>query len=755
MRVAIVLLLAAAEIAAQPAALPFGAGALGAPAYPQELQGRLAAAWRNRPDGYQPRTRHLTDDGLPRYTNRLLLESSPYLLQHAHNPVDWRPWGDEAFEAARALGRPVLLSIGYSTCHWCHVMEEESFEDEEIARFLNENYIAIKVDREQRPDIDAVYMAAVQAIGGQGGWPMTIWLGPDRRPFYAATYLPPRDGDRGVRAGFLTVLRKMHEVYRDQPELVTNNAAAVAERVEALLGAVSAGERAGESALAAAAAEYQQRFDREQGGLQGDQKFPSDLPVRWLLEEYAATGDGALLEMASATLTAMARGGLRDHVHGGFHRYTTDPRWRVPHFEKMLYDNALLALAYIEGWRATGAPEYERTVRDILRFVSTEMTAPGGGFYSATDADSIRPETGEREEGAYFTWTKAEIVAALGERDAPLAFAIWDVTAEGDLDGANVLRRETPVAEIASRFEMTEDAVEAKRDQFVQELRQAASSRPKPLRDEKILAAWNGFMIAAYAEAAFAFDEPAYATAARRAAHFVLDEMRVDGRLQRSFFRGALSGEGYLDDYAAMIAGLLSLYEATGEIEWLEEAIALNQVLDEHFRHPAGGYYLTAVDHEELIVRQQPGWDGAEPSGNSVQAMNLLRLHELTSDDRYRVAADRLLAQFSGTLERRPTDLAEMLRALRWRLSKPKQAVFVAPSREEARRLALEMRALHSPHRVIVTAAESEIEGLGEIIPLLAGKRAIGGRATAYICEERVCKLPTSDPAQLRELLAK
>lgn len=755
MRVAIALLLVAAELAAQSPAPRFHAGAAGAPDYPPELQSRLAAAWAGRPDGYDPRTRHLTDAGLPRFTNRLLLESSPYLLQHAHNPVDWRPWGDEAFDEARELGRPVLLSIGYSTCHWCHVMEEESFEDEEIARFLNENYIAIKVDREQRPDVDAVYMAAVQAIGGQGGWPMTIWLSPDRRPFYAATYLPPRDGDRGVRAGFLTVLRKMHEVYRDRPKLVVNNAAVVAERVEALLAADAAGERAGESALEAAVEEYRRRFDRENGGVEGAQKFPSDLPIRWLLEQYAATGDETLREMAAATLTAMARGGLRDHVHGGFHRYTTDPRWRVPHFEKMLYDNALLVLAFVEGWRATGDPEYERTVRETLRFVSEEMTATDGGFFSATDADSIRPETGAREEGAYFTWTRAEVQAALGERDAPLAFALWGITDEGDLDGANVLRREASLAAIAARFEMPEAAVEAKRDELVRKLRQGASSRPKPLRDEKILAAWNGWMIAAYAEAAFAFDQPDYATAARRAARFVLTEMRVDGRLQRSYFRGAVSGDGYVDDYAAMISGLLSLYEATGEVEWLEEAIALDEVLDEHFAHPNGGYYLTAADHEELIVRQQPAWDGAEPSGNSVQAMNLVRLHELTSDDRYRAAADAVLAQFSKTLERSPTDLAEMLRALRWRLAKPKQAVFVAASREQARGLALQMRAVHAPHRVVVMAAESEIERLSELIPLLEGKRAIGGRATAYVCEDRVCKLPTSDPAQLRELLAK
>ena len=582
---------------------------------------------------------------------------------------------------------------------------------------------------------------------------MTVWLTPNRQPFFGGTYYPPRDGDRGVRTGFLTLLRRMREIYAEQPETVANNSALISERVAVLLTQPSAGDDPSGSALSAAAAEHRRRFDPANGGVQGAPKFPSGLPVRLLLDEHYATKDEAHLMMARTTLTAMASGGIRDHLNGGFHRYTTDAAWRVPHFEKMLYDNALLACAYIEGRRATGDEGYEEAARDILRFARDEMTAPGGGFYSAIDADSLNPRTGEREEGFYYTWTPAELAQALGVSDAAIASAVWSVSEEGEVDGRGVLSRTRPLAEIAEQFEIPEAALRARLGVWRAKLRSARSSRPKPQRDEKIIAGWNGLMIAAFAEAAIAFDEPGLAQAARRAARFLLDEMRVDGRLRRSSFNGALSGEAYLDDYAALISGLISLYEVTGETEWLNEAIALDGVLSERFAHPAGGYYLTADDHEEVLVRQQPAYDGAEPSGNSVHAMNLLRLHELTTDDGYRARADKLLARFSATLETSPAGLSEMLRALRWRLSKPKQALFVAESLEDARRLASEIRSVHAPHRVVAIAAEADIERISRTIPLFAGKRAIAGRPTAYICEERVCKLPTSDPVKIRELL--
>ena len=746
------LLLLAAGASPQQSEPVFEAGP-GAEIYSQELQRELAAAWSKLAQDYKPRTRHLRKDGLPEYSNRLLLESSPYLLQHAHNPVDWRPWGDEAFEAARRLGRPVLLSIGYSTCHWCHVMEEESFEDPEIAELINERYIAVKVDREQRPDVDGVYLAAVESITGRGGWPLTVWLTPDRDPFYGGTYFPPRDGDRGARTGFLTLLGRMSEIYHEQPETVTHNSALVAERVGSLLSARPGdSDLPEESLLESAVAEYAQRFDHEHGGVEGAPKFPSGLPARFLLER-AAGGDEAALPMALETLRAMAAGGIHDPVHGGFHRYTVDAAWRVPHFEKMLYDNALLVPAYIEGWRATGDPKFEAAARDILRFLSDEMTAPGGGFYSATDADSLDPATGNREEGFYFTWTAAELEAALGP-DAALAAAVWSVSPEGDLDGRNILRRDEPLAEIAEAFDISVEALEAKIPALAAKLRAARADRPKPLRDDKILAGWNGLAIAAFAEASFAFNEPAYADAARRAAGFLLTEMRGGGRLARSWFDGETSGEAYLDDYAAVIGGLISLYESTGEVEWLREAIGLDRVLDERFAHPGGGYYLTADDHEKLLVRPQPAYDGAEPSGNSLQAMNLLRLLELTGDDRYRARADSLFAHFTPTLEQSPDALSEMLRAAGRRLATPKQTLFVAETTEEARRLASEIRSVHAPYRVVAFAAERDISKLSKVVPLLEGKRAIGGRATAYVCVERICKLPTSDPAQARKLLA-
>ncbi|MDA0206721.1 MAG: thioredoxin domain-containing protein [Acidobacteria bacterium] len=749
MRIALIALLSVGVGWAQQAS-----SSLGAEPYSDSLAQQLATARGKRPADYVPRTRHRNDDGTPKFTNRLFLESSPYLLQHAHNPVDWHPWGDEAFDKARELGRPALLSVGYATCHWCHVMEEESFEDEEIARFINENYVAIKVDREQRPDVDGVYMAAVQVTtGGAGGWPMTAWLSPDRRPFYAGSYFPARDGDRGVTTGFLTLLNKLLGIYKEQPEIITTNSAVIAERIGLLLSPRPSDVEPAEAALTSAMAEYKRRFDAENGGLRGGPKFPSSLPIRLLLEEHKATQDAELLSMASSTLTAMAASGIRDHVGGGFHRYAVDYRWRVPHFEKMLYDNALLTSAYIEGWRATGDAAFAAVAREVLAYVSREMTSPQGAFYSATDADSLDAATGAREEGLYFSWTPHELQDALGADDAAIAEALWSVDDEAELEGRNVLRRERPLSEIATQFELTEADLAGKVKAIQQRLLAARASRPAPLRDDKILTAWNGLMISAYAQAAFAFDEPGYADAAGQAARFILDRMRIDGRLQRSSLAGIASGEGYLDDYAFLIAGLIDLYEATGEIDWLQQGIALSGVLDSHFANPAGGYYLTADDHEGLIVRQQPAYDSAEPSGNSVQVMNLLRLHEFTTDDAYRVRAERCFSAFAGALESSPTALGEMLRALRWRLSKPKQILFVAKTRVEAQQLASAIRATYVPQRIIAVAAESEIPALSATIPLLEDKLAIGGRPTAYVCEERVCKLPAFDPETLVRLL--
>jgi len=678
----------------------------------------------------KPRTRHLNPDGTPKFTNRLARESSPYLQQHAHNPVDWFPWGAEAFERARKLNRPVLLSVGYSTCHWCHVMEEESYEDLEIARYLNDHYVAIKVDREERPDIDAIYMTAVRALTGGGGWPMNVWLTPDRKPFYGGTYFPPRDGDRGVTTGFLTLLRKLREIYRDEPGRVTESSVYITERIQQHLAPKAGAGLPEAKVLREAARLAQSHFDAVHGGAQGAPKFPSSLPHRFLLRYHRRAGDAEALRMAALTLEKMAQGGMYDHVGGGFHRYSTDERWLVPHFEKMLYDNALLVVDYLETFQATGRAGFARVARDILRYLERDMSSREGGFYSATDADSLTPK-GVREEGWFFTWTPAEIEAALGKERAKAVIAHYAVTAAGNYEGRNILHAPALLAE-----------------PLREALYAARGKRPAPLRDEKILTAWNGLAISAFARAALAFGEPAYAARAERAAGFLLAKLRRDGRLLRSFKDGQARHNAYLDDYAFLIAGLLDLYEATGNLRWLEEALALDGVLEKRYEDPlAGGFFLTSDDHERLLAREKPAYDGAEPSGNSAAILNLLRMHELTTQDRYRQRAERGLRAFSHSLASAPGSLGHMLLALDFQLDTPKEIVIVTPNaRQEAEPLLARLRGAFAPNRVLVVVSHADLPAQSKLVPLLEGKVAQRGKTTAYVCERRVCELPTSDP---------
>ena len=482
-----------------------------------------------------PRTRHLRDDGSPRYINRLFLESSPYLRQHAHNPLNWYPWGDEAFELARALGRPVLLSIGYSTCHWCHVMEEESFDDEEIARYLNEHYVVIKVDREVRPDLDAIYMSAVQLfLQGGGGWPMTVWLTPDGEPFSGATYLPARDGDRGATVGFLTIAQRLREAYDEQPDQITAVSAEVTARIRDLL---APGDRwdglPTAQSLHANVAYYRAGFDETHGGLDGQRKFPSSLSVRMLLRYHRRTGDVQSLAMATRTLEAMAAGGIHDQVGGGFHRYSTDPAWLVPHFEKMLYDNALLVPAYLEAYQVTGRDDFAEVARNILRYVARDMTAPEGAFYSATDADSPGPD-GEREEGLFFTWTSDEIAAVLDAEPARAVVAYFGVTDAGNFEGRTILHTPRPVPDVAAELGLSETSLRRMVGVAREQLYAARATRPAPLRDDKILTAWNGLMISALAQASLVLDEPVYAERAARAADYLLRTLRRGDGLLRA-----------------------------------------------------------------------------------------------------------------------------------------------------------------------------------------------------------------------------
>jgi uncharacterized protein YyaL (SSP411 family) len=738
------------SVARTPEALP------AAPTFPQALRQRLAEALDARGADYAPRTRYLRADGSPLYTNRLLLESSPYLQQHAHNPVNWYPWGDEAFDAARELGRPVLVSIGYSTCHWCHVMEEESFDNREIAELINAKFIAIKVDREARPDVDGIYMSAVQAMGQDGGWPLNVWLTPDRLPFYGGTYFPPIDAHG--RPGFRRVLELIATRYAEDPEQITAGAEKLASALAQSLGGTASGDAAlpSEDVLKNAARGYAARFDAQWGGLQQPVKFPSSLSIRFLLRYQLRSGDARALEMATLTLEKMASGGIRDHVGGGFHRYATDPRWLVPHFEKMLYDNALLAVTYLEAWQRTGREDFARVAREILDYVRREMTAPAGGFYSATDADSIGPD-GEAGEGFFFTWTPAEVEALLEPQTAAIANAWFGIAAPGNFEGRSVLHTWASPEEVAARFELEPAALHERLASAREQLYAARARRTPPLLDDKILAEWNGLMVSAFARAGLAFAEPEYVDAALRAASFALDEMRVEGELRRVHHGSRAAGPAFAEDYACLIQGLIDLYEAAPDPRWLREAVALQRVLDAQYADESGGYYRTAAGHETLIAREKPGQDGATPSANSVAALNLLRLAALTGDTDYAERAARLFAAFRNVLERFPVALGEMLLALDFALDTPKEVLLVRPEAGgDAAPLLDVLRGSFLPNRIVSMVTEGEeLETHAQLIPLLGGKRAREGLVTAYVCEDRVCAAPTSDPSVFAEQLGK
>lgn len=718
----------------------------GAPPFPPELRARIEAALAARGPDYRPHTRHLRSDGSPRYTNRLILESSPYLLQHAHNPVDWYPWGEEAFARARAEGKPVLLSIGYSTCHWCHVMEEESFEDEQIARYLNEHYVAIKVDREQRPDVDALYMVAVQAISGSGGWPMTVWLTADRKPFYGGTYFPPRDGDRGMRLGFLTLLERLYEVYRQEPDRVASASAEIAGRVaRALAPAPGSVVGDGPAIIRRAAEHFRDEFDRVNGGFGTAPKFPRSVSLDFLLRFYRRTGGREAVEMVNRTLAAMAAGGIHDHIGGGFHRYATDAGWLVPHFEKMLYDNALLATSYLEAYQVTGREDFAAAVRDILGYLEREMSAPGGGFYSATDADS------EGEEGKFYVWSRQEVTAVLGAQRAGWFCDYYGVSAGGNFAGGKSVLHVARGLETVARDHGLEPAeLRAALAEARSELYAARLRRVPPFKDTKILVSWNGLAISAFARAASVLGERSYAARAVAAAEFVLDHMQAGGgRLHRSYFGGKATGTAYLDDYAFFAAGLLDLYEATFDARWLREAIALGRILEEHFWDAqGGGYFVTPDDGEQLFAREKPGYDGAEPSGNSVAIANLLRLAELTGEDRYRAMADKALGAFAELLRRSPAAAPRMLSALDFRLDSPKEIVIVKPdAHSSAEPMLSRLARTFLPNRVLVVVTQGEDQAAqARLVPLVAGKVPLEGKTTAYVCEHGACELPTTDP---------
>ena len=702
-----------------------------------------------RGENYKPRTKHILSDGWAKYTNRLFLESSPYLLQHAHNPVNWYPWGDEAFETAKKLNRPVLLSVGYSTCHWCHVMEEESFEDEEIARYLNKNYIAIKVDREERPDIDAIYMSAVQALTGRGGWPMTVWLTPDRKPFYGGTYFPARDGDRGAGIGFLTLLKKVNEGYHTKQDIVVESSQQLTNAIQKMLSSETGDQLPVEDVLHKAINYYRDRFDPVYGGIKGNPKFPSSFPVRMLFRYYRRTGDNEILKIAKLTLDNMAAGGIYDHVGGGFHRYSTDEQWLVPHFEKMLYDNALLIMSYLEGYQITGDENLRQIAIDILRYVKRDMTSPDGAFYSATDADSLNQED-HLEEGYFFTWTPEELEEVLSKDQDRIVKEYYSVGFTPDFEGRHILNTIESTNDFSDRLKMSGEKLAGIIDESKEILCQARSHRPPPLRDEKVLTAWNGLMISAHARAGLILGESKYIDRAVKAAQFVLKNLYIKNRLFRSYKDNTARHNAYLDDYAFLIASLLDLYEATYDTTWLEKAMALDGVLEKYYEDKRiGGFFMTSNDHEDLIAREKPAYDGALPSGNSIAVLNLLRLGEFTNIDSYKKRAEKALMSFLGTLNSNPVALSEMLLAVDFFLDSPKEIIVVTPEGEKGKAdpFLFEFRKQFLPNRILAVISEGkDLQYHAKVIPLVKGKIAQDKKVTAYVCEEGTCKLPTSDP---------
>jgi uncharacterized protein YyaL (SSP411 family) len=733
-----------------PEALP------GAEPFPPDLRGRLARTLAAEGAGYVPRTQHVTAAGAPLYSNRLLLETSPYLRQHAHNPVDWRPWGEEAFAAARRLDRPLFVSIGYSTCHWCHVMEERCFDVPEIAAILNAHFVAVKVDREERPDVDAIYMAALHEMNGRGGWPLNVFLTPDGKPFYGGTYFPPEDS--GGRPGFPTVLRTIHARWVEERPRIHEAADSLAEAVSAELGGAPAlaSRVVDASVLRRARGYYGQAADPTWGGVGRVTKFPSSLPIRFLLRYHRRTGDREALDLALLTLEKMAAGGIRDHLGGGFHRYSVDRRWLVPHFEKMLYDNALLVQAYVEAWQLSGREDFAAIARQVLTFVEREMTSPEGGFYSALDADSTNL-AGELEEGFFYTWTPAELERVLGADEAAAAGRWYGVSAGGQVEGRSVLHTWSEPSAVAGLLGTTPEALAARIDAARPLLLEARETRSRPLRDDKIIAGWNGLMIGAYARAGLALDEPDYVAAAARAARFVRKAMHSELGLARIHKDGVSAGRGFLEDYAFLVSGLLDLYEADSDPEWLAEALVLQSDLDRGFSSgEAGAYYRTGRDHERLLARETPARDGAIPSGNSVAALNLQRLYQFTLDPRHLERAGRLFSALHAELVRNPAQLSELLLAVDYHLDTPKEVVLVADAPgDELERMLAPLRSAFLPNRalVILPAAEGR-EKRSASVPWLRGKVAVEGRVTAYVCEDQVCELPTSDPAVLAAQLA-
>ncbi len=691
------------------------------------------------------------DGGEHRHTNRLANETSPYLLQHAHNPVDWSPWGPDALARSKLLDRPIFLSIGYAACHWCHVMERESFEDEETARVLNERFIPIKVDREERPDLDQVYMSAVQSMTGAGGWPMSVFLTPEGRPFYGGTYFP--DAPRHGLPSFRQVLAGIDQAWREQrAELEGAGLRLVSALVEQQrLPAVQAAPTP--ALLDTAVALVESQFDARNGGWGRAPKFPQPMTIEFLLRRAAATGDSRPLAMARRSLHAMADGGIHDQLGGGFHRYATDERWLVPHFEQMLYDNGQLARVYLHAWAVTGDARYRDVATGTLDYIVRELTTADGAFAASQDADT------DGVEGGTFTWRVAEIRDALGA-EAPLFEAAYGVTEGGNWEEVSILERVRSAEALAGEQGGTAAEVGDRLGAARARLLERRATRTQPARDDKALAAWNGLAIGAFADAARLLAlagelemAARYATAGSEAADAILRGLydEATGRLGRSWKDGRASGAGVLEDYADLADGLLALYDATFDERWFTTARRLADAILERFADPDGGFFDTADDHERLVTRPKDVQDNAVPSGGAMATLVLLRLAAWTGEPRYRDAAERALRTITPLAARHPTAFAQWLNAIDLSLSDIVEVAIVGDPADQATRDLIAVAAAgHVPARVVAVAADPG----ASVIPLVEGRTMRGGQPTAYVCRRFACQAPVTDADALREQIS-
>ena len=684
--------------------------------------------------------------------NRLINETSPYLLQHANNPVDWYPWGEEALERARSEDKPILLSIGYSACHWCHVMERESFEDEIIAGMMNENFVSIKVDREERPDLDQVYMQAVQMLTGSGGWPMTVFLTPEGKPFYGGTYFPPTD--RQGMPGFPRLITSIAEAYKTNKGEVDRVTQQLTTQMTQSNQIPKGTSILTVDILHQAYSTLATNFDYQNGGFGNAPKFPQPMGPEFLLRYYHHGYNPRALELVEITLEKMAYGGIYDQIGGGFHRYSTDAYWLVPHFEKMLYDNALLARLYLHTHLITGKPLYRRIVEETLDYVLREMTDSSGGFYSAQDADS------EGVEGKFFVWTPDEIRAVLGDADSEVFSSYYGVTPNGNFEGENILNiRQDPEA-FAEAHDLTQEQLDEIISRSSKALLDVREQRIHPMRDDKVLASWNGLMLRSFAEAAAALGRADYLEAAVKNAGFLVGTMKSQGRLLRTYRDGQAKLLGYLEDYSFVVDGLLALYEATFDIRWLDEAVTLADSMIELFWDEGiGGFYDTGSDHETLVVRPRDVFDNAQPCGGSVASDALLKLAVFTGNSDYNAKAAVPLRSLHQAMSQSPGGTGHWLNALDFYVSPPKEIAVIGPRNDPATQALLDtVFSRFLPNKVVMgnetPRSAGGIEGTPDF-PLLQDRIMVGGLPSAYVCENYTCQLPVTDPDALAEQLSR